>query len=214
MTLPNGSKLLSRIMNIIKNKSGNFLKPVTITLTFNNSGFDPNEYDIAIYYYDEDTGEWIALDNIRLNLDTDTISGDTTHFTKFAVIATPKTKRPSKPITPQPSVNIPTDISVHWAKDSIIKMINAGVISGYPDRTFKPDKAVTRAEFTVMLIKALNLETRAGKPFTDTASHWAKESIATATAHGFISGYPDNSFRPQGKTTRGEAAVIIGKLLK
>jgi hypothetical protein len=214
MTLPDGSKLLSRIMNIIKNKSGNFLKPVTITLSFNKSEFNPDEYYIAIYYYDEDAGKWVALDNIRLNLDTGTISGDTTHFTKFAVIATPKTKKPSKSVTPQPTVNVPSDISGHWAKDSVMKMINTRVISGYPDGTFKPNKAVTRAEFTVMLVKALNLETRAGKTFTDTASHWAKESIATAAAHGIISGYDENTFGPDDLITREQAAIIITRAAK
>ena len=217
MTLPDNSQLLSHIMDIVKDKSGNFLKPVTITISFDNSELDPDEYDIAIYYYDEDTGKWIALDNIRLNFNSGNISGDTTHFTKFAVIATPKTvkeEKPVKPVTPQPTVNIPTDISGHWAKDSIMKMINAGVISGYPDGTFKPDKAVTRAEFTVMIVKALNLETRAGKTFTDTASHWAKESIATAAAHGIISGYDSNTFGPDDLITREQAAVIIALAAK
>ena len=217
MTLPNGSKLLSNIMDIIKDKSGNFKKAVTITLSFNKSEFNPDEYDIAIYYYDDDTGKWKALDNIRLNLEAGSISGDTTHFTKFAVIATPKTFKEEKlvkPVTPQPTVNIPSDISGHWAKDSIIKMINAGVISGYPDGTFKPDKTITRAEFTVMIVKALNLETRAGKTFTDTASHWAKESISTAAAYGIISGYDENIFGPDDLITREQAAVIIARAAK
>ncbi|HHV15556.1 MAG TPA: hypothetical protein GXX58_03150, partial [Gelria sp.] len=107
MTLPDNSQLLSHIMDIVKDKSGNFLKPVTITISFDNSELDPDEYDIAIYYYDEDTGKWIALDNIRLNFNSGNISGDTTHFTKFAVIATPKTvkeEKPVKPVTPQPTV--------------------------------------------------------------------------------------------------------------
>ena len=217
MTLPNGSKLLSNIMDIIKDKSGNFKKAVTITLSFNKSEFNPDEYDIAIYYYDDDTGKWKALDNIRLNLEAGSISGDTTHFTKFAVIATPKTFKEEKlvkPVTPQPTVNIPSDISGHWAKDSIMKMINARVVSGYPNGTFKPDKTITRAEFTVMIVKALNLETRAGKTFTDTASHWAKESIATAAAHGIISGYDDNTFGPGNLITREQAAVIVSLAAK
>ncbi len=217
MTLPDNSQLLSRIMDIVKDKSGNFLKPVTITLSFDNSGLDPNEYDIAIYYYDEDTGKWISLDNIRLNFNSGTISGDTNHFTKFAVIATPKTvkdEKPVKPVTPQPTGNIPSDISGHWAKDSIMKMINARVVSGYPNGTFKPDKTITRAEFTVMIVKALNLETRAGKTFTDTASHWAKDSIATAAAHGIISGYDENTFGPDDLITREQAAVIVSLAAK
>ena len=209
MTLPDNSQLLSCIMDIVKDKSGNFLKPVTITLSFDNSRLYQNEYDIAIYYYDEDTGKWIALDNIRLNLETGTISGDTTHFTKFAVIATPKVikeEKPTKPATP-----IPSDVSGHWGKDSITKLINVEVISGYPDGTFQPNKAVTRAEFTVMLVKALKLEAKAWNPFADSSDHWAKDSIAIAAAHGIISGYDPNTFGPDDLITREQAAVIIAR---
>lgn len=214
MSLPDDGKLLSQIIDIIKDKSGNFKKTVTITLSFNKSVFNPDEHDITIYYYDEDTGKWIALDNIRLNLEAGTISGDTTHFTKFAVIATPKVikeEKPVKPGTPQPVINIPGDISGHWAKDSILKLTNAGVVSGYPDGTFKPTNTVTRAEFTVMLVKALNLETRVGKTFNDTNSHWAKDSISTAAAYDIISGYNENTFGPNDLITREQAAVIIAR---
>ena len=214
LNIPDGSQLLSRIMDIIKNISGNFLKPVTITLSFDKSGINPDEYDIAIYCYDEDTGKWIALDNIRLNLETGTISGDTTHFTKFAVIATPKVieaEKPSQPVTPQPAVNIPGDIPGHWAKDSILRLINSGVISGYPDGTFQPDKTVTRAEFTVMLVKALKLEAKAWDTFEDSSEHWAKDSIVIAAAHGIISGYSKDTFGPDDLITREQAAVIIAR---
>lgn len=274
ISLPDQGKLLSRIMNIIKDKSGSFMKPVAITLTFNKTGLKPDEFDIAIYFYDEDSSKWIALDNLQLNLEKGTISGETTHFTRFAVIAVPKVKaeKPPVPVLPQP-VNVPSDINDHWAKDSILKLINTGVVSGYPDGTFQPNNTITRAEFTVMLVKALDLEPKTGKSFADTASHWAKDSITAAAAHEivsgfnaecfepdhlitreqaaliitraaileaandelnfadskaisswakagvtaavkgeFITGYPDNSFRPQGNTTRAEAAVIIGKL--
>ena len=52
--------------------------------------------------------------------------------------------------------------------------------------------------------------------FTDSQaiSHWAKPGVAAAFEGGFISGYPDGSFKPQSHTSRAEAAVIISKLLK
>jgi len=65
-----------------------------------------------------------------------------------------------------------------------------------------------------MIVKALNLETRAGKAFTDTASHWAKDSIATAVAHGIISGYDENTFGPDDLITREQAAVIVSLATK
>ena len=90
-------------------------------------------------------------------------------------------------------------------------MINARVISGYPDGTFQPDKTISRAEFTVMLVKALKLEPKADSDFKDTAAHWARESVSTAAAHGLISGYDQNTFRPDHLITREQAAVIIAR---
>jgi len=65
LNIPEGSQLLSRIMNIVKDKSDNFKKAVTITLSFDKSKINPDEYDIAIYYYDEDTGKWVALETSK-----------------------------------------------------------------------------------------------------------------------------------------------------
>lgn len=215
LNLPDGYILLSRIIDIIKDKSDNFSKPVSMTLSFDKSKLDSDKYDILICYYDEDTDDWIALDNIIVNMQDGTVSGDTIHFTKFAVIAVPKNKE-EKLLPPaiQPVIKIPGDISSHWAKDSVMKVINAGVISGYPDGTFQPDKAITRAEFTVMLVKALNLEVKAGNIFSDTAAHWAKDFISTAAANDLISGYDKNNFGSDDPITREQAAAIIARAAK
>lgn len=65
-----------------------------------------------------------------------------------------------------------------------MKLLEAGIVSGYRDGTFQPDRTVTRAEFTVMLVKAMKLEAQDGKEFADTDSHWARDSIAAAAARG------------------------------
>ncbi|OPX89269.1 S-layer homology domain-containing protein [Pelotomaculum sp. PtaB.Bin117] len=92
--------------------------------------------------------------------------------------------------------------------------MQAGVIGGYPDGSFQPEKSVSRAEFTVMLVKALKLEAKQGSVFKDTAAHWAKDSINTAAAHGIISGYDQNSFGPDDQITREQAAVITARATK
>jgi hypothetical protein len=216
MDLPEDSQLISQVVNIIKDKSGDFSEPVTITMSFNKSQIDPDKYDIKICYFDEENGEWVELDNIEVDLTKSTVSGEVTHFTKFAVIATLKEVEPE--VTPQPPVppaaKLPADIIGHWAKDSIAKLVQAGIVSGYPDGTFQPDKTVTRAEFTVMLVKALKLESKSGTVFADSTNHWAKDSISTAAAHGIISGYDQNSFDPNDNITREQAAVIIARAAK
>lgn len=50
-----------------------------------------------------------------------------------------------------------SDISGHWAEESILKMVDMGVISGYPDGTFKPDNNVTRAELAKILSISFDL---------------------------------------------------------
>jgi hypothetical protein len=214
MALPADSQLISKVVDIVKDKSGDFSEPVTITMSFNQSQIDPDKYDIKICYFDEESGEWVELDNIEVDLASGTISGEVTHFTKFAVIATLKANEKEEPTQisgPEPTPELPADLAGHWAKDSIAKLINAGIVSGYPDGSFQPDKTVTRAEFTVMLVKALQLEPKADSDFKDTAAHWARESIGTAAAHGLISGYDQNSFGPDDNITREQAAVIIAR---
>lgn len=100
----------------------------------------------------------------------------------------------------------------HWARPFIDAMVRRGFVSGYPDGTFKPNQAVTRAEFAAMISGALNLAAlstvpgRAGTPpFTDSAGHWARDAIAQAWRTGFLSGYPDGSFRPDSGILRMEA---------
>ncbi|MFZ5642079.1 MAG: S-layer homology domain-containing protein [Bacillota bacterium] len=65
-------------------------------------------------------------------------------------------------------------------------LIDCGAINGYPDRTFRPETSITRAKFVTVLVKALNIEPKAGIEFADTSGHWARSAVATAWAHGLV----------------------------
>ena len=67
-----------------------------------------------------------------------------------------------------------------------------GVFSGYPDNTFKPDRHITRAEFTVVLVSVFDSAIDTDITFEDVANHWAKEYISKAAAQGIITGYNEN----------------------
>lgn len=126
----------------------------------------------------------------------------------------PVVTQPEEPVTPEPGETAKVelkDISGHWAEDIIVELVDSGVISGYPDGTFQPNKKITRAEFTTILVKAFKLETKTGKDFTDIANHWAEDAIVTAAAHGIVSGYNANSFGPDNNITREQMAVMIVK---
>lgn len=106
------------------------------------------------------------------------------------------------------------DIAGHWAEASIENLISISAIQGYEDGTFKPNNNITRAEFASILIKAFNLSSEQGTIFTDTANHWAKDSIATAAAHGILTGYSAEKFGPNDPITREQMAVMIVKAAK
>jgi hypothetical protein len=87
-----------------------------------------------------------------------------------------------------------------------------GLIEGYPDRTFRPQKEVTRAEFVKMLITATQelVSTDTPSSFKDVAQdHWALRYIETARQRGIIGGYPDGTFRPNQPVTRAEIAKMV-----
>lgn len=119
-----------------------------------------------------------------------------------------------EPNEPAPSF---TDIAEHWAKSAILSAAGMKLVSGYPDGTFKPNAAITRAEFTVILANALKLEgAGSAAAFTDEAKigGWAKQAIANAVEAGIVSGYADGSIRPNARITRAEIASMIARALK
>jgi len=203
LPIPEKSKFISDVIEITKDKSGNFSKPVTITLTFDKDEVDTNKYDLALYWLDTKTNKWSILDSVKLDMDAGKVSGDINHFTKFAVIATEKAAIPPEVVL--------TDIAGHWAEANIKALVATGAIAGYPDNTFKPNNNITRAEFASILVRAFNLEPKAGKIFNDTANSWAKDSIATAYAYGIIQGYSDTTFGPDDLITREQMAVMVVK---
>jgi hypothetical protein len=110
-----------------------------------------------------------------------------------------------------------TDITGHWAADNILRAVAEGIVVGYPDGAFQPDKPITRAEFTVMLIGVLQPnEAGAALTFADSADIgvWAQQAVAQALYLGINKGFDDGSFRPNAPITRLEAAAMLARALK
>ncbi|NKI22377.1 DUF5011 domain-containing protein [Paenibacillus dendritiformis] len=105
-----------------------------------------------------------------------------------------------------------TDAEGHWAGEAILELAAAGVIAGYPDGTFRPSRAVTRAEFVTLLIHALKLEMRQGALFADTGDHWARNAISIAHEYGIIQGYNANTFGPDDRMTREQMAAVLARV--
>ena len=101
-----------------------------------------------------------------------------------------------------------------WYARSVETLASMGVISGYDDGKFYPDKSISRAEFVSI---AVNFDTATSftTSFSDVPStHWAVNSIATASSRGWISGYEGNVFKPENFITRAETVSIINIMLK
>ncbi len=100
----------------------------------------------------------------------------------------------------------------YWAKDQVELLATLGVIGGYPDGTFKPDKTITRAELTTLLVKT-NLTTTPESidtMFSDvTHKHWASFYVKTASETGIVLGYPDKTFRPAQPLNRAEGVMLL-----
>ena len=104
------------------------------------------------------------------------------------------------------------DVFGHWAELTITKWQNEGRIGGYEDGTFKPDKAITRAEFVRLLNSAAPIAFTSSTPlnFSDVReSDWFYADVAKAVGSKVASGFEDGTFRPGETVTRIQAAVFI-----
>jgi methionine-rich copper-binding protein CopC len=204
--------LVSQVYEVLKSLSGNFKKPVQLSIKFDPAKVGDRQ-KVAIFYYDEDGKTWVEVGG---TVDGEWITAEVDHFTKFAVLAVDLDPEGNGDMPGQPDPSF-TDIAGHWAENSIIRAASQKLVSGYPDGTFKPNNPVTRAEFTVMLIRALKLDgTGDALDFTDQAKigSWAKQAISLAVQEGIVNGYADGSFRPNAPITRSEMSLMIAKALK
>jgi hypothetical protein len=105
------------------------------------------------------------------------------------------------------------DTQGHWASQAITILSQGNIFGGYPDGTFKPEGRITRAEFSAILVKSLNLNTNmppATASFADVPSgFWAFPAIEAVKTTGLVSGYPGGAFMPNKTITRAEALTIL-----
>lgn len=101
-----------------------------------------------------------------------------------------------------------------WYATAVKTMASLGMMSGYPDGTFRPDEPITRAEFaTVALAFAYEPDNARCSYLDVSTSAWYYTYVAQATTYGWIGGYPDGTFRPNNSITRVEVCVIVNNML-
>lgn len=110
-----------------------------------------------------------------------------------------------------------SDIKGHWANSYIVSLASQGYINGYPDGSFKPDRTMTRAEFTTALINCLGVTpaTPATNSYSDTSSHWARKYIEEAVKRGILVPSESTSgLGPDQDILRSQAAAMLVRALQ
>ncbi|WP_256757814.1 S-layer homology domain-containing protein [Cohnella sp. WQ 127256] len=204
----NANNQITSIYAISKNIPDDFTKPATLTISFDPTKLNSDEYPV-VFYFDEMKKNWVQVSGSQVT--GKQISVDITHLGTFAVFGVP-----NKGNSPTPEMTF-SDIAGHWAEASIKQAVRSGIVKGYPDGSFKPNRTVTRAEFAVMLMNALQSQDEgAALSFMDSSKigQWARIAVAQAVQAGLIKGFEDGSFRPDVDITRSEMAVMIARALR
>lgn len=100
--------------------------------------------------------------------------------------------------------------------NAIMYLVKEGVVVGYPDSTFKPDKTVTRIEALKFILEGTNTDLSSGKlKFKDTSNDdWYSKYLFTANKRKIVSGYEDKTFRPSNSVTKSEFYKMLLKGMK
>nr|AAB08040.1 polygalacturonase precursor [Thermoanaerobacterium thermosulfurigenes] len=184
---------LSNVVDItISGSSGNvaLAKPVEVTLNISKAN-DPRK--VAVYYYNPTTNQWEYVGG-KVDASSGTITFNATHFSQYAAFEYDKTFN---------------DIKDNWAKDVIEVLASRHIVEGMTDTQYEPNKTVTRAEFTAMILRLLNIKEEAySGEFSDVKSgDWYANAIEAAYKAGIIESDGKNA-RPNDSITREEMTAI------
>ncbi|WP_307475155.1 S-layer homology domain-containing protein [Paenibacillus harenae] len=104
-----------------------------------------------------------------------------------------------------------------WAQRAVAQALQAGIIHGYEDGSFRPNAPITRSEMAAIISSALKLSIEkvdvTGFADNDMIPAWARGAVEALHQLGLIQGKGDNAFDPSGKTTRAEAITVLLKML-
>ena len=127
------------------------------------------------------------------------------------------------PSSPQPEVPPFSDVPSNMAlAGEIRRAAELGLVQGFPDGRFRPQERVTRHQFAKMMVGAyeralgvaLPADPAVDFPDVDEGDGDLGSSVAKAAAAGWITGYPDGTFRPTQPISRLQAAVIVARALR
>jgi hypothetical protein len=116
---------------------------------------------------------------------------------------------PSPSPTPDPAPPSFSDIAGDTHAESIRRAAAAGVVTGFPDGTFRPGQSLSRGQMAAILARALSLPTGAAGAFVDVGGHTHERAIGALAAAGIAEGYGDGTYRPDDHVSRAEMATFL-----
>ena len=111
-------------------------------------------------------------------------------------------------------INSYTDVASNaWYNTAVSTLSSMGIITGYPDGTFRPNANITRAEFAAIAARFDPSGNKTAAAFSDILNHWAKDEISIAFNNSWVDGYPDGTFLPQRNISCAEAMTLVNRVL-
>jgi len=175
--------------------------PVTVKIPYTPTAEELKNPEHIVIWYIDGQGKAIAVPNGRYDAATGNVVFTTTHFSQFAVAYVFKT--------------FDDIVGYEWARDSIEVMASKGVINGVSEKAFNPESNISRADFTLLLIKALGLTAKVDSNFEDISKDaYYYEAVGIAKKLGMVKGLDNNTFDPDTEITRQEMLVISARAMK
>ena len=101
-----------------------------------------------------------------------------------------------------------------WYAEAVNTLASLGIVDGVGGGLYAPERAITRAEFTVIAMRFAHLDTSGENIFSDVSrSDWFYDQVVGSVKYGWINGYADGTFRPNNTITRAEVTTIVNRML-
>jgi len=191
---------LSLKVNDMLTEWSNLESPVKVAIPYALTEAEKNSIEHIVVLRIDSTGKAIPVTNGRYDESTKSVTFTTTQFGRFAVAYVHKTF---------------SDLESHaWAKHQIEVLASKGIINGTSETTFAPQAYITRADFMVLLVKALDLNAVVDSNFDDVpADAYYYNQIGIAKKLGITTGVGDNKYNPKAQITRQDMMVLITRAL-
>lgn len=191
---------LSLKINDTTNEWNNLESPVKVSIPYVPTEAEKTSIEHIVVLKIDGTGKALTVPSGKYDESTKMVTFTTTHFGRFAVAYVNRTF---------------SDLKSHsWAKKQIEVLASKGIINGTSDTTFNPQAFITRADFMVLLVKALDLNAVVDANFTDVpADAYYYNQIGIAKKLGVTTGVGDNKYNPKAQITRQDMMVLITRAL-